>query len=103
LQWRVEIPVDGDYDLYARIAEAEPFALRELTVDDKLPAPGFAALKFPSTGGWAHAPGEWWFVKIAGVGEDLPPLRLTRGTHAFRLRAVAEQHLNVDYFAFVKR
>jgi len=23
-------------------------------------------VKFPGTGGWAHTPGEWWFVQVAG-------------------------------------
>jgi hypothetical protein len=103
LQWRVEIPADGEYDMYARIAEAEEFALRGLSVDDALQAAGFATLKLPGTGGWAHAPGEWWLVKIAGASSALPPLKLTKGTHTFRMWSVAEQHLNLDYFAFVKR
>jgi len=103
LEWEFEVPVDGVYDFYARIACAEEMSFRKVLVDGKLPADGFAMVQFPGTGGWAHAPGEWWFVRVAGASEQLPPLSLSQGKHVLRMEGLLQYHLNVDYFVLRAR
>jgi len=102
LEWTAKVPATGEYDLFARIACAEPLSLRELKVDGKVPSRAFSMVQFPATGGWAHAPGEWWFVQLAG-SKDAPALKLTKGTHTFRLTTIMDYNLNVDYFVLRKR
>ena len=98
LEWEFEVPQAGRYDLFVKIACAEDMSFREVTVDRELPAPGFAMVIFPGTGGWAHAPGEWWYMQVAGSSNALPPLQLSKGKHTLRLKGVLPYHLNVDYF-----
>ena len=97
LEWTLEVPQDGEYALFARIANADAPALREVTVDGRTPAKGYQMVRFPVTGGWAHAAGEWWFVQVAGGRADLPALDLTKGKHILRLRSIGGTHLNLDY------
>ncbi len=63
--------------------------------------PGLALVEFPGTGGWAHGPGEWWLMKIAGTSEQAPPLALDAGEHRIRFTGVLDHHLNVDYVLLV--
>ncbi len=103
IEWEFTVPEDGEYDLFAKISCGEDMSFREVRVDGSLPARAFRLVQFPGTGGWAHAPGEWWFMQIAGGSDALPPLRLRKGTHTLRLKGVFEYHLNVDYFMLTKR
>jgi len=103
LDWEFEVPQDGLYDVFAKIACGQDASVREIRVDGSVPAPGYRLVKFPGTGGWAHAPGEWWNMQIAGANEALPPLELSAGKHTLRLKGVFEYHLNVDYFVIVGR
>lgn len=96
LEWLVGVPAAGRYDLYARVACADDLSFRSVRVDGS-PPPGLSLVQFRGTGGWAHAPGEWWLVKIAGTGEQAPPLALEAGEHRIRFTGVLEHHLNVDY------
>ena len=96
LEWVLEVPAEGLYDLYARIACADDLSFRSVRVDGSVPQ-GLGLVQFPGTGGWAHAPGEWWLMKIAGAGEEAPPLALEAGEHRIRFTGVLEHHLNVDY------
>jgi len=96
LEWVFEVPADGLYDLYARVACADEVSFRRVEVDGARP-PGLALVQFPGTGGWAHAPGEWWLMQIAGTGEQAPALKLSAGQVRIRFTGVLEHHLNVDY------
>ena len=96
LEWLIDVPEAGEYDLYARVACADDLSFRSIRVDGSPPT-GLALVQFPSTGGWAHAPGEWWLVKIAGTDAQTPPLELDAGEHRIRFTGVLEHHLNVDY------
>lgn len=103
LEWEVEAPEDGLYDMFARVATAEDMSFREVRVNRRLPAASFAMVRFPGTGGWARDPGQWQPVQIAGGSDELPPVRLNEGRNTFRLKGVLPYHLNVDYFVLRKR
>ncbi|NSW56617.1 MAG: carbohydrate-binding protein [Armatimonadetes bacterium] len=103
LEWEFTVPQDGKYDLFARVATGEAMSFREITVDGEFPAPGYRLVRFPGTGGWAHSPGEWWAMHVAGASDALPALDLKAGTHRLRVTGVFQYHLNVDYFVLRRR
>lgn len=102
LEWDLQAPTAGAYDLYARIANAEPMSFRSLSLDGVTP-PGLELVAFPGTGGWGHAPGEWWLVRLTGADGLAPPLQLTVGAHRLRITGVLEKHLNFDYLLLAPR
>ena len=96
LEWKVTLPTDGPWDLYARAACGDIGAWRVISVDGETPA-GLELVEFPGTGGWARGPGQWWLMRITG-GEGQPgPLELAAGEHTIRMRGVLDRHLNMDY------
>lgn len=103
LEWEVDVPEEGEYDLFVRAACAEEHSLRELTVDGGAPAPGFRMIKFPGTGGWAHEADEWWALQVAGGTKELPALRLSAGRHRLRLTGKGPEHLNLDHWVLRRR
>ncbi len=100
LEWEVTVPADGAYDLLARISCGDTGAFRQILLDGRV-IEGLELVAFPGTGGWGHAEGEWWLVRLTG-GEGLAsPLQLSAGTHRLRIVGVLEKHLNFDYIALV--
>lgn len=102
LEWDLQAPNAGAYDLYARVSNAEPTSFRSLSLNGVAP-PGLELVAFPGTGGWGHAPGEWWLVRLTGTEGLAPPLQLTAGTHRLRITGVLEKHLNFDYLLLAPR
>jgi len=96
LEWALDVPAAGSYDLFARISSAEDFSYRLVTVDGDSPD-GLGLVKFPGTGGWGHAQGEWQTVQIAGTDGGAPALELEAGPRTVRLTGVLGLHMNVDY------
>ena len=100
LEWEMAVPAAGEWDLYARISCGDTGAFRQVALDG-MALEGLGLVAFPATGGWGHAEGEWWLVRLTGAG-DLPgSLELTAGTHRLRVTGVLEKHLNFDYVALV--
>ena len=101
LEWEFEVPEEGHYALYARTATQEPFSLKALKVDRRLPFPEAELLRFPGTGGWAREDPKQWVHTIPAGADGRPPLELSAGRHKLRLETRGEQHLNVDFLALV--
>lgn len=100
ITWKMSVPEAGSYDLYARISCGDTSAYRLVEFDGEAPE-GLHLVEFPGTGGWGHAEGEWWLVRITG-GEGLAPsLDLEAGDHALTLTGVLQKHLNIDYLLLV--
>lgn len=96
LEWEVTVPADGRYDLYARVSCGDTGAFRQIAADGA-DMPELQLVAFPGTGGWGHADGEWWLMRLTG-GEGQPgPLELTAGSHRVRVTGVLDKHLNFDY------
>jgi len=96
LQWTLNVPQTGRYDLYARISCGSERAFRAITVDGASP-PGLGLVEFPGTGGWGHGPGEWQLVRLTGFAGGPPSLQLIAGPHTIRFTGVLQLHLNLDY------
>ncbi|MGC9318208.1 MAG: hypothetical protein ACP5KN_09255 [Armatimonadota bacterium] len=100
LEWTLSVPNEGLYDLYARISCGDVGSFRTIEIDGETPQ-GLELVEFPATGGWGHAEGEWWLVRITGGEGQAPPLRLAAGEHILRVTGVLQRHLNFDYLALV--
>lgn len=99
LEWDIEVPADGNYDLYARIATAEPYAYRQMRMGTgRGVRRGLIAL--PGTGGWGHSADSWGLRQITGVN-GVEPLQLEQGMRTLRLTGVLANHLNIDYLLLV--
>jgi hypothetical protein len=100
LEWEFEVPEDGLYDLYLRISCGDVGAWRSISVDGETPA-GLGLVELPGTGGWGHADGEWWIVRVTG-GDDQPAsLNLEAGEHTLEMTGLLTTHLNIDYLLLV--
>jgi hypothetical protein len=93
LEWKLNVPTAGEYQLYLRYATDNP-AVRSLTVNGQSPGQAYERLEFPSTGGFSTVADNWQF-QAAG-----PPLKLEAGTHTLRLTNV-EGGLAVEYLSLV--
>ncbi len=101
LEWDIEVPADGNYDLYARIATAEPYAYRQMRMGTGRGVRR-GLIAFPGTGGWGHSADSWGLREITGV-DGVEPLELAKGTRTLRLTGVLANHLNIDYLLLVPR
>lgn len=101
LEWDIEVPADGNYDLYARIATAEPYAYRQMRMGTGRGVRR-GLIAFPGTGGWGHSADSWGLRQITGV-DGVESLELEQGTRTLRLTGVLANHLNIDYLLLVPR
>lgn len=96
LEWEFDVPEAGLWDLYLRISCGDVGAWRTVRVDGETPE-GLSLVELPGTGGWGHAEGEWWIVRVTGGGDLAEPLELDAGKHTVRMTGVLTTHLNIDY------
>jgi len=91
LEWELDVPEDGRYELWMRYATGCDKTRRSLRIDGECPAPAFADMAIPKTGGWSGGEDNWRYLKL-GV-----PLRLSAGKHRLRMTNLADG-LAVDFF-----
>ena len=93
LEWVVQIPKTGRYQIFARYATGSNDTQRDLRMDGRLPCEACARITFPCTGGWSGSPAVWGYRALG------PPLELSAGEHRFRMSNLKDG-LGVDYFIF---
>jgi hypothetical protein len=91
LEWELDVPADGRYELWMRYATACKGTRRSVQIDGALPAPVFADVAIPETGGWSGTEDNWRYLRL-GV-----PLSLSAGRHRLRMTNLADG-LAVDFF-----
>ena len=94
LEWEVDLPVDGTYQVYARYATDGPASRRSLELDGKSPGPSFDDIRFEPTGGYCTDADNWRLLPVGKV------VRLAGGRHTLRMTNLAEG-LALDYLALV--
>ncbi len=88
LEWSFEVPESGDYLVTLRYAGGRDWAVwRELKLDGKVPAAGFAKVELKETGGWGRSAKDWKNLTIAAGGKPLS-LKLAKGSHVLRLTSL---------------
>jgi len=91
LEWELEAPADGRYQLWMRYTTACTKTRRSLQIDGAVPTPACADIPVPTTGGWSATEDNWRYLKLGA------PLRLTAGKHRLRMTNLADG-LGVDFF-----
>ena len=90
VEWEFDVPADGRYELWMRYTTACGRTRRSLQIDGALPAPAFADMPIPGTGGWSGTEDNWRYLRL-GV-----PIRLSLGKHRLRMTNLADG-LGVDF------
>ena len=96
LEWEIDVPQDGRYELVVRHAAKYDPARKALTIDGKSPGPAFDDIRIPPSGGWAVS-ADWW--RFHSLGSAIP---LTAGKHRLRMASL-EGAFNTDYFLIIRR
>ena len=94
LEWTVQVPEEGDYEVWARYATDSANTVRSLSVDGEEPGEGYGELCFPSTGGFCTSADNWALQRL---GE---PIHLAAGAHTLRMTNLGEG-LALDYLTLV--
>jgi hypothetical protein len=102
LEYEVEVPQDGYYQLALKYCREGGPTTRSLQVDGAYPHPSFAKLEMPGTGGWSNGTDNWQYYRLEWPLLGRPYLvRLTKGTHRIRLNNVSGGGVNLDYLAIL--
>lgn len=84
--WKLTVPADGNYRVTLRYAGGRSWAVwRELQIDGKLPAPAFAKIELPSSGGWGRAAADWRNLTLADAAGKPLSVHLAAGEHELRV------------------
>ena len=74
LEWELEAPADGRYELWMRYTTACGKTRRSLQIDGAVPNPACADIAVPTTGGWSGTEDNWHYLKLAPpLGRQTPP------------------------------
>jgi hypothetical protein len=85
LEWKLNVPRDGDYYLILKYASGAPAAKRSVQIDGKFPDAATQNAVFPGTGGFSAELDNWRFQQLLN-GEDKPlKLTLSKGAHTLRM------------------
>jgi len=91
LEWELDVPADGKYELWMRYTTACTGTRRSLLIDGKSPGPAFANIAIPTTGGWCSERDQWAYMRLGTT------LELSAGKHRMRMTNLADG-LGVDFF-----
>ena len=97
LEWTIEVPAEGYYNL--RVCYCTELALcgREMRVNGQVQEP-FAPMVFPTTGGWANGSDDWrLFAAIDPITEAPLLIHLRQGKNTLRLTNTNGRGVNLDY------
>ena len=86
LEWTVDVPKAGDYQVVLRYAGGRPWPVyRELRIDGQLPAAEFAQLELPPTGGFGRETSHWRNLSLSSNTGEVLQLSLDKGPVTLRL------------------
>lgn len=85
LEWNINIPQDGIYNVWFHFATSTAESRREFLIDGKVPCPEAKEVRFPSTGGFGFAPIDWAYIALRDKDNKPVPIKLTKGTHKIRM------------------
>ena len=99
IEWTVDAPADGYYNLTLSYCSELEKMERELKVNGEVQEP-FAPMVFPGTGGWANGSDDWRLFTAGNPVSDHPLLiKLKQGKNVLRLTNTDGRGINVNYLA----
>jgi len=99
LEWTVEVPAEGYYNLWVCYCTELALCEREIRVNGQVQEP-FAPMVFPTTGGWANGSDDWRLLAASDPITERPLLiQLRRGKNTLRLTNTNGRGVNLDYLA----
>ena len=90
VEWDLDVPAEGRYEVWMRYTTACAKTRRSLQIDGVTPAPAFASMVVPCTGGWSGTESQWRYLRL-GV-----PIVLRAGRRRLRMTNLADG-LGVDF------
>lgn len=100
LEYTVEAPADGYYNMTLCYCSALALCERELQVNGEVQEP-LAPMVFPGTGGWANNADDWQLhVAENPVAERPLLIKLNKGPNTVRLTNANGRGVNLDYLVF---
>jgi len=97
LEYTVDVPAEGYYNLTLCYCTALALCERQLGVNGELQEP-FAPLVFPSTGGWANGSDDWRLYTAPNPVAKHPLLvKLRQGKNVIRMTNLNGRGVNLDY------
>jgi len=99
LEWTVNVPADGYYNLSLCYCSQMDKIEREIQVNGQVQEPG-APLQFATTGGWAGNSDDWRLQTAMDPATQKPLLiKLNKGPNVIRLTNSNGRGINVNYLA----
>lgn len=97
LEWAVDAPADGYYNLSVCYCIQDAEAEREIRVNGQVQEP-LAPMKLPVTGGWANGSDDWQVLTAGDPITGAPLLiHLNKGKNTLRLSNANGRACNLDY------
>lgn len=101
LEWKVQVPQTGWYQVALKYCLEGDENTRYLTIDGKPLHEDLRGLVLPGTGGWSNGSDQWKLVSATLPGAEDPFIfRLEAGEHTLRLDSPGGG-LNLDYLALL--
>lgn len=85
LEWKFEVPQDGNYEVILKYASGADAAHRQVQIDGKTPDASLEKVVFPGTGGYSSGADDWRFWKLLDSKQKPLQLRLAQGSHTVRI------------------
>ena len=101
LEWKFEVPQDGNYEVILKYASGADAANRAVQIDGKYPLAAWEKVSFPGTGGYSAGSDDWRFWKLLGTDQKPHQLRLAKGSHTIRMTNLGGG-MALDFILFQK-
>jgi hypothetical protein len=99
VEWNVDVPAEGYYDLTVCYCSPLDRIDREITINGEVQEP-YAPMSFPTTHGWSSDVDNWSLFTAQNPVDHQPLLlKLKQGKNAIRLTNINSRGLNVNYVA----
>ncbi len=97
LEWTVDVPAEGHYNLAVCYCTELALCEREIQVNGQVQEP-FAPMVFPTTGGWANGSDDWRLLAATDPITERPLLiKFRQGKNTLRLTNANGRGVNLDY------
>lgn len=102
LEWAVNVPKGGRYQLVIRYCTEFESAAREVFVDGAQPFPDMKQVAFPGTGGWANKANDWHHLILSDKSGKPLVFDLKSGKHVIKMTNTDDRGVNLDYIVLVE-